>query len=598
MATVRLQSRRDTLANWTTHNPILGSGEHGFETDTGYERIGDGSTAFLSLGCRHGAYIHYDDYAAFAASTEGSRGVGAIWSFGPFSGEEVASGDISNSAGTPVQLDVLVGADGRRNVLAFGATGDGVTDDTVALQAALDAGPCVAQGGTYNHTGLVSTTSFDLLMHSDAKLFLINSSDTHSIQLTNVTSATIEGGEIDGNRANQAGTSHGIFGYGDNVRIEGIYVHDVLKTGIVCSGGTSWRILGNRVIDCVDTGIFTKPTDADAIDIEIMHNLVDQSVLGVVNTNGGIKSQTGASVGVPTNKVNRYKCCYNTCVLWENAAVAGNVIGFTTYGDAVGDFTNVEFIGNTIRGGSMAFTIKATLAAAVVGNTCVGQELAGIEVAEHAPLTAVSGNSVAVGATVIADQGIWVSGTGSEGTVISGNTVDGAKQAINVVNSDDVSVIGNSLKAGSTTTQLLDIKGRVGWSVVGNRFDGDGVANSAILLDESEEGVISGNHVSGCANFVRITSGTSFTADNIPMTGNRLNVSGAVLAEISGGLWGTNIRLIGNVGIADYADYTAAELLPKSDGTTGGTGSAGAGTQYVELDINGTVYKVLHDGTV
>lgn len=34
-----------------------------------------------------------------------------------------------------------------------------------------------------------------------------------------------------------------------------------------------------------------------------------------------------------------------------------------------------------------------------------------------------------------------------------------------------------------------------------------------------------------------------------------------------------------------------------SDGTTGGTGSAGAGSQYVELEVNGTTYKVLHDGT-
>ena len=35
-----------------------------------------------------------------------------------------------------------------------------------------------------------------------------------------------------------------------------------------------------------------------------------------------------------------------------------------------------------------------------------------------------------------------------------------------------------------------------------------------------------------------------------------------------------------------------------SDGTTGGSGSAGAGNQYIELDIGGTTYKVLHDGTV
>lgn len=35
-----------------------------------------------------------------------------------------------------------------------------------------------------------------------------------------------------------------------------------------------------------------------------------------------------------------------------------------------------------------------------------------------------------------------------------------------------------------------------------------------------------------------------------------------------------------------------------SSGNTGGTGSAGAGNQYVEIEINGNVYKVLHDGTV
>jgi len=35
-----------------------------------------------------------------------------------------------------------------------------------------------------------------------------------------------------------------------------------------------------------------------------------------------------------------------------------------------------------------------------------------------------------------------------------------------------------------------------------------------------------------------------------------------------------------------------------TDGTTGGSASAGAGNQYVELNVNGTTYKVLHDGTV
>jgi hypothetical protein len=35
-----------------------------------------------------------------------------------------------------------------------------------------------------------------------------------------------------------------------------------------------------------------------------------------------------------------------------------------------------------------------------------------------------------------------------------------------------------------------------------------------------------------------------------------------------------------------------------SDGDTGGAGSAGAGNQYIEIEVEGTVYKVLHDGTI
>ena len=41
-----------------------------------------------------------------------------------------------------------------------------------------------------------------------------------------------------------------------------------------------------------------------------------------------------------------------------------------------------------------------------------------------------------------------------------------------------------------------------------------------------------------------------------------------------------------------------SNYLVDSSGTTGGTGSAGSGNQYVEMTVNGTTYKVLHDGTV
>ena len=46
----QIQFRRDTAANWTSNNPTLSQGEVGLETDTNAYKIGDGVTAWVSLG--------------------------------------------------------------------------------------------------------------------------------------------------------------------------------------------------------------------------------------------------------------------------------------------------------------------------------------------------------------------------------------------------------------------------------------------------------------------------------------------------------------------------------------------------------------------
>lgn len=47
---MELQLRRDTAANWTATNPTLAAGEPGFESDTNKLKLGDGATAWNSLG--------------------------------------------------------------------------------------------------------------------------------------------------------------------------------------------------------------------------------------------------------------------------------------------------------------------------------------------------------------------------------------------------------------------------------------------------------------------------------------------------------------------------------------------------------------------
>ena len=45
-----IKLRRDTAANWTSTDPTLAAGEAGFESDSNKLKIGDGSTAWTSLG--------------------------------------------------------------------------------------------------------------------------------------------------------------------------------------------------------------------------------------------------------------------------------------------------------------------------------------------------------------------------------------------------------------------------------------------------------------------------------------------------------------------------------------------------------------------
>jgi len=48
-AQTKIQVRRDTSSNWTSTNPVLAAGEFGLETNTLKLKIGNGSTAWVSL---------------------------------------------------------------------------------------------------------------------------------------------------------------------------------------------------------------------------------------------------------------------------------------------------------------------------------------------------------------------------------------------------------------------------------------------------------------------------------------------------------------------------------------------------------------------
>lgn len=91
-----LQLRRDTAANWTSNDPTLSAGEIGVETDTLKFKIGDGSTAWTSLG--------YAATPAGALAEAIMDAMGSAW-------QDTNSIDITyNDAGDQISADVKISA--------------------------------------------------------------------------------------------------------------------------------------------------------------------------------------------------------------------------------------------------------------------------------------------------------------------------------------------------------------------------------------------------------------------------------------------------------------------------------------------------------
>ena len=100
----KYQLRQGLAANWTSNNPTLLSGEIGYETDTGFVKIGDGTTAWTSLAYFTGSF-----------TTPGSSTDNAVVRFSGTSGATIQNSgiiidDSDNITGvTRLTADVLMG---------------------------------------------------------------------------------------------------------------------------------------------------------------------------------------------------------------------------------------------------------------------------------------------------------------------------------------------------------------------------------------------------------------------------------------------------------------------------------------------------------
>jgi parallel beta-helix repeat protein len=163
----------------------------------------------------------------------------------------------------------------------FGATGDGVTDDTAAIQAALDAveaiggGYCFLPFGTYLISAPLDVAAYVTIEGSGwgSVITLADNSDCNLITQTTGREndyAGVRNLKVSGNKANQA-SGHGIYAFAsDRFLVENCWIVQCKEDGIKIDSDVTYtceqpRIINNYILsnDGIGVNILGYSSDAD-----------------------------------------------------------------------------------------------------------------------------------------------------------------------------------------------------------------------------------------------------------------------------------------------------------------------------------------------
>ena len=141
---VQIQLRRDIASDWTSNNPTLAEGEMGVETDTNKYKIGDGSTAWTSLG--------YSSLPSGVLQLSGGAMTGAITTNSTFDGVDIATRDAVLTSTTTSANAALPKAGGTLSGAIVGA------DQIISAPVLKDVGETCVANATSGSTDTIDLT--------------------------------------------------------------------------------------------------------------------------------------------------------------------------------------------------------------------------------------------------------------------------------------------------------------------------------------------------------------------------------------------------------------------------------------------------------
>ena len=486
-------------------------------------------------------------------------GGGNVYKYDSASSDTIDGGfviDGPGSVGRFLAIDQTVA-----NVRHFGATGDGVTDDTSHVQSWLDVGGKLwLSEGVYRCQGLTSSVDVSVDGSPGAVIKLVSASSSSLLTIGGAGSRQIFSGvEFDGAFSEAAASSWSPTLDTNNDAIESLTFRECRFTNIVRAVNiyrvthkvevTSCRFEGGKAhTGTLNEGtIFLIVRGGESLDeqtVRIANNvfvgLAGSHIGGVLITRDtGTSSVLGIQAFIDSNSF--YECGQD---IGGNAAAAIVLYRAAPYSN----ITNNNVFGGAEKG----IDVQGSSSPTITGNYIQGVVSNGIELASRDGDKVVDNGSIvnntleSIGGTAMSVSGAPAALLG-ENVTISGNVVKGCERFILVADMQGhASITDNNLSGSTETSSSQDLQCI---AIVGSRssgaqaidlsvtFQGNRVSESstALRVDELTGSVIIANNVfsSNAANkTVVVVNCTGI----IGFRGNHVEDSaGSLLVQLSGG---------------------------------------------------------------